>query len=140
MKIFLKRRRTIIEQLSKIRRKERKLQKELKELQVECNHEIIVKQKKKMLPGDEATREYTYCLICGEHLSPRKYWEEEIKEKIKNAACIDLDNYPNALQGNDENPAHTLYELFKVKYPEATNMQIAEKIKEKLEQSEESIK
>ncbi|MBQ9298542.1 MAG: hypothetical protein IJ223_05925 [Clostridia bacterium] len=119
-----KRKKKIENELQRIRYEDWVLHKELKVLQKECNHEITVTVENKDL-GISKIR--TYCLLCGAHLTPRKYLPEELLEKM--LAAVNINITKNMLL---EEELGKRYEKLKEKNWDKTEYEIGEMLKKEL--------
>ena len=96
-KIFY-RRKEVDKKISELKKEQEKILQEWNEVAQSCNHEITITTWKMETPIGmilSDVRPRTYCLLCDEHLSPKRYLANEEVVKIKNAVNINLQDYPS---------------------------------------------
>lgn len=134
---ILSRRKALEKKMKEIERKEEKIAKSLSKIKESCNHEIMYER----TYSDERciTRPYTYtyCLFCG-IVNPykRKMITRELHEKMKNSIVISMKDYPKFAETSEDEiiELQKMYLNLRKKFPDYTEIQIAEEMKKKLKQ------
>ena len=97
-KSVLIRRLEIQKQLHKISKKQKSLKEQFEKEKKKCNHEICVTTWITDISDGNIFSFFkprSYCLLCHEHLAPRKYVSMAIKRKMDEAVNINMQGYPN---------------------------------------------
>ena len=111
-----------------LKKQQRELEKEYSQLRKKCDHPIVIST-----PNVEkiVISPRTYCLICRERLSPRKFYTKELSDKLQNAFQVDLSDYKNLVV--DEKLITTIEEMYIELREEMLECEIGEVIKRRLE-------
>ena len=116
-----------------LKNQQKELEKDYFQLRKKCDHPIAIST-----PGVRSTNvtqlatvPRTYCMICRERLSPRKFYTKELSGKLKNAFCIDLSDYKNLAV--DEKLIIAIEDMYIELREEMPEYEIGEVIKRRLE-------
>ena len=117
---------------NELKKQQKELEKEYFQLRKKCDHPIVISTPK---VDSNVTKiiisPRTYCMICRERLSPRKYYTKELSDKLENAFHIDLADYKNLVV--DEKLITTIEDMYIELRKEMPEYEIGEVIKRRLE-------
>ena len=115
----------------------KRLEKQHEKLIKCCNHEIVIEME---VEGTWRNSKFEYCLFCRE-VNPwmRKHIPEDLLKKMENCITINADQYPLALPKTPTKKLRKLEKLYtelKKEFPDDSESQIVQKMKERLEEKE----
>lgn len=138
---IISRREILEKELIELERHEEKINKELSEISEKCNHSIMVKPIPQV--ANRSFDNYTYCLFCG-GVTPfvRKFKPLKSFEKMTNSVTIRMKDYPFycAKEKNVEKELRKLYCNLAKEFPKDSDEEIANKMKEELEEKNRKLK
>ena len=118
---ILSRRKKLEKKQKKLEKKQLNLKKEVEDLKAKCKHEIVLKTQTKG-NGKTKIKEESFCLFCNGMYPPNN----GIIIKIEEYACLNAEAAKDTLE--------KMYKSLREEFPEDTEVEIAKKIVEKLEE------